>query len=133
MRFFEALACLFGACLIGQVFMTLGLDAGDGAWLVSPCIVYFFIVVCAAPAWLCTFLPIYLLSNSKSLFWRWFAAPPIGALVGFVSGIIMFTPTRYDFYDFPRQNLAPLVIGFVTFLFGSILIPMRDELSAKKF
>ena len=130
MRFFDALACLFRACLVGQIFMTFGFDARPWAWPISSIALYVFIVACTAPSWLFTFLPLYLISNSKSLFWRWYIAPPIGALIGLVSGFIMFAPTQYDLYDFPRQNMTPLVIGFTTFLFGTIRNPSRIDASA---
>jgi len=132
MRFLDALACLFAGCFIGQIFMTLGPDPHGWAWYPSSTLLYVFIVACSTPFWLFTFIPLYIFSNSTSPFWRSYAAPPIGALFGLVSGVIMFTPTQYDFYDFPRQNLAPLVIGFAIFLFGSILNRLHDEASAEK-
>jgi hypothetical protein len=129
MRFFDALACLFGASFIGQIFMTFGLDPHGWAWHPSSTLLYVFIVACSTPFWLFTFLPLYILSNFTSPFWRWYVAPPSGALVGLISALVLFAPTQYDFYDFPRQNMAPLVIGFATFLFGTILNPSRMKKS----
>jgi hypothetical protein len=104
MKFFDALACLLLAGVVGLLFMTCGLDLRGGEWPIYPAGVYILIVVYAAPSWLFTFVPVYLIAGSQSLVWRWYIAP-----------------TKYEFYDFPRECFAPLIIGFATFFFGAVL------------
>jgi len=120
MKIFDALACLFPACLVGELFMTLGIGRWY-EWPASHTLLFIFIVACSFPFWLFTFVPFYLIADSRSSFWRWYIAPLVGATFGFIVELILFAPTQYEFYDFPRQYLSPLVIGFTTFLFGAIL------------
>jgi hypothetical protein len=121
MKLFDAFACLLLACLVGLLFMTVGVGDHGYKWALWMSLFYAFILLCSFPFWLFTFAPLYLITSANSFFWRWYVAPVIGALIGFVSGMLVFAPTQYEFYDFPRQYLAPLVIGFVTFFAGSLL------------
>ena len=121
MKLFDALGCLFLACLVGLLFMTLGMNGHAYTWPVWLSLFYGLTLLCSFPFWLCTFAPLYLITGARSFFWRWYVAPIVGAIIGYVSGLILFAPTQYEFYDFPNQYLTPPVIGFVTFLSGSLL------------
>jgi len=119
MRLFSALICLLLACLIGYFSMTLGVDRRGEAWAVSDFYIYIFVVVFALPFWLFLFLPLYFLVPSKSIAWRWYIAPIIGVLVGFVGSLIL-ADGRFDIREQPflRIYFAPAIVGFFTFLLG---------------
>jgi thiamine transporter ThiT len=82
-------------------------------------LVYFYcwMVMCASPFWLLTFLPLYLAVPSKSFVWGWNVAPLIGLLIGLVGSLIIFG--KQDF-DYPRDLFFPAAIGFTVFLLGAI-------------
>ena len=82
-------------------------------------LVYFYgwMVVCASPFWLLTFLPLYLAVPSKSFIWGWNVAPLIGLLIGLVGSLILFG--KQDF-DYPRDLFFPAAIGFTVFLLGAL-------------
>jgi len=94
---------------------------------ISPLIIYIFVVVWASPFWLFTFVPPYLLADSKSLVWRWYIAPIIGILVGSIGSLIVFGAKDADF---PNIRMTPAVIGFALFLFGVIFKKLSDEKSS---
>ena len=120
MKFIRAIAGLLLACLIGQIFMIWGIQRGD-AVQVSFIWIYGFIVVYASPFWLFIFLPLYVWAAPGSLPWKWYVAPPLGMLIGFLAGLMVFG-AHFDAADAieRRISLVPAVIGFSLFLFGSI-------------
>jgi hypothetical protein len=83
-------------------------------------LVYFYgwMVVCASPFWLFTFLPLFLAVPSKSFIWRLNVAPLIGLLIGLVGSLVIFG--KQDF-DYPRDLFFPAAIGFTVFLLGAFL------------
>ena len=125
--FLLALGCLLLACLIGQIFLSWGIDNRGSSMPISPLIIYIFVVVYASPFWLFTFVPPYLLADSKSLVWRWYIAPILGILVGSIGSLIVFGAQDTDF---PNIRMTPAVIGFALFLIGLIFKKLSGEKSS---
>jgi uncharacterized membrane protein YccC len=121
-NFLRALACLFLACVVGEIVLCLGQDLRasnrvEDNLVVFPYI-YGWMVMFAAPFWLFTFLPLYLAVPAQSFVWRRSVAPLIGLLIGIVGSLVVFG--RQDFYA-PRDLFFPAAIGFTVFLLGAIL------------
>jgi len=116
------------ACFIGLIFMSWGIYRGDTVQI-SPILIYGFVVVYAFPLWLFAFLPLFICVAPKSLLWRWYVAPPLGAVLGFVAGLIAFG-AHFDTSDNVgvRISITPTIIGFLLFLFGTVSkIRSNDE------
>jgi len=116
----RAVVYLALACLVGLLFVSWGIYRGDTVPI--PLFALFWcILVFASPFWLLVFLPLYLCVAPKSLFWRLYVAPPLGALIGLVAGLMAFG-AHFDTEDATgiRISLAPAVIGLTLFLFGTI-------------
>jgi hypothetical protein len=120
--FLRALGCLFVGCIVGTIVLCLGQDlrASNQGWdnlLIFP-LIYGWVVMFAAPFWLLTFLPLYLVVPAQSFIWRWSMAPLIGLLIGVAGSLLVFG--SQDFYA-PRDLVFPAAIGFSVFLLGAVL------------
>jgi hypothetical protein len=128
MRLLSALTCLLLACAIGYIFIIIGVDQRGGAWPISGLFFYGVGVVYALPFWLFTFLPLYWCTSSKSFVWRWYVSSIIGCLIGAVGSLIL-TKGYFDVSNVGiiRIELAPVIIGFSTFLLGTIFKNLTYE------
>ena len=129
MEFLRCLGCLLFASLVGSLMM-VDANSRNGGWQFSELFWYPAVLVVASPFWAFTFLPLYTIVSAKSVFWRWYISPFIGAVIGLPGGIYLLSGDNSGIMDvYWEKFLAPIAVGFCTFLLGTIFKKLSSDLS----
>jgi hypothetical protein len=102
-------------------------EHGYGAWHMSALFFFGEVGVVAAPFWLILFLPLYLSLSAKSVLWRWYVTPFVGAVIGAPVSYFLFSSLWGHGNNYPSVILAPVLVGICTGLSGAILKALEPE------
>jgi hypothetical protein len=94
---------------------------GSGSFDIQFLLLYLFSVAYAAPYWAIAFVPLYFTRGEHSVFWRWYAYIPFGAVVGLLGALLLFrgeTPKAFVDRGARELFLMPIYIGSITFALG---------------
>jgi len=131
-KFMLAVGCLLLACFIGSL-MVWDVNSHSGTWKFSVLFFYLFVLIMAAPFWLFIFLPLYFVAPAGSFFWRWYVAPVVGIVLGLgMSYLLSAYSSGIDKEVATEWFLAPVVVGFCAFLFGTLSKKMTADPQSEK-